>query len=35
MPGTSQEPPTFTESNKFDGINWIAFKNLIVMATEV
>jgi len=27
--------PTFIENNKFDRLNWIAFKNLIIVATEV
>jgi len=35
MLGTAHGPPTFTKNNKFDGSNWIAFKNLIIVATEV
>ena len=26
---------TFTENDKFDGSNWITFKNLIIMAAKV
>ena len=35
MLGTAHGPPTFTENDKFDGLNWIAFKNLIIVAAEV
>jgi len=35
MSGTAHGLPTFTENDKFDGSNWIAFKNLIIVATEV
>ena len=35
MSGTAYGLPTFTENNKFDRSNWIAFKNLIIVATEV
>jgi len=35
MSGITHGPPTFTDNNKFDGLNWIAFKNLITVAAEV
>jgi len=35
MSGTAHGPPTFTENDKFDGLNWIVFKNLIIVAAEV
>ena len=35
MLGTSQGLPTFTKGDKFDRTNWIAFKNLIIMAAKV
>jgi len=35
MLGTAHGPPTFTKNNKFDRSNWIAFKNLIIVATGV
>jgi len=35
MSGTAHGLPTFTENDKFDGLNWIAFKNLIIVAAEV
>jgi len=35
MSDIAHGPPTFTENDKFDGLNWIAFKNLIIVATEV
>jgi len=35
MSGTVYGLPTFTENDKFDGSNWITFKNLIIVAAEV
>ena len=27
--------PTFSENDKFDGTNWIAFKTMVIIAAEV
>jgi len=35
MSGTAHGLPTFTENDKFDRLNWITFKNLIIVAAEV
>ncbi|KAJ3552018.1 hypothetical protein NP233_g12968 [Leucocoprinus birnbaumii] len=32
---TFSGPPTFSDSDKFDGTNWIAFKNMITIAAKV
>jgi len=35
MSGTSYKLPIFIENDKFDGTNWMAFKNIVIMAAEV
>ena len=35
MLGTLYRMPTFTENHKFDSTNWIAFKNMVIIAAKV
>ena len=35
MATTSNNPPIFTEENKFDGTNWIGWSNTITIATHL
>ena len=35
MSRISYEPPIFFENNRFNGTNWITFKNLVTIAAKM
>ena len=35
MSRTSHKPLVFLENNKFNGMSWITFKNLVIMIVEI